>query len=185
MCRVISESDVCWRRSQETFEKITDAAANLESKGADVLWLEMVLTALQAQMLTLIDCCKVWLRISFFSRACMADPSRPTSARRVAEKRCRLYSFAEGQHSSFSRSPFPEHSPNLFGATELLYRTMHKSSAPNKHTKRRSCTTATSSLVVASKFPGEDELLAYPTVTQHAVCVRCHDRRNRPEKGVL
>ena len=29
----MGDSDVCWRRSQETFEKITDAAASLESEG--------------------------------------------------------------------------------------------------------------------------------------------------------
>ena len=61
VCRVISDSDVCWGRSQETFEKITDAAASLESKRGDLLGLGKVLTPLQAQMLTPIDCYKVWL----------------------------------------------------------------------------------------------------------------------------
>ena len=37
MYRVISDSDVCWRRSEETFEKITDAAASLESKGGSLV----------------------------------------------------------------------------------------------------------------------------------------------------
>lgn len=61
MCRVTSESDVCWGRSQETFEKITDAAASLESKRVDLLWLEKILIPLQAQMLMPTDCYKVCL----------------------------------------------------------------------------------------------------------------------------
>lgn len=80
---------------------------------------------------------------------------------------------------------FSERSLNSFAVTELLYRTMYQRPTPYKHTKRRSCTTTPGSLIVASKLPGKDELLTYPAVAQHAVCIWCYGRRDRPEKGVL
>jgi len=120
-----------------------------------------------------------------FQQSAEADSSRLASIRRVTEKRCCPYNFAEGWHTPFPLSPLPEYSLNLFLATELLYRTMYQRLTPNKHTKRRPCTTTTSSFIVASELPGKNELLTHPTVTQHAVCIRCHNRRNRPEKGVL
>jgi hypothetical protein len=107
MRRIISDSDVCWGRTQETFEKITDAAASLESKGADPSWLEKKLTALQVQTLTPIDCYKVRLWTLIPSRAQKADPSRLTPTRCATEKRCRLYHFVEGWHFSFLQPPLP------------------------------------------------------------------------------
>jgi len=89
-------------------------------------------TPLQAQMLTPIDCYKVWLYSSDFSRT---QRLTPVELRQLdALLRNDVVYMTSLKVRSLSRSS-PEHSLNPFAVIELLYRTMHQHPTSNKHTK--------------------------------------------------